>query len=126
MDSSSERHTVQRYDSELNHLHYLVLEMGGLVIYQVRSALNAFMGRDMRLAQKVMDRDREIDQLEVKADDMISSLIARRAPVANDLRLVISASKSVAELERIGHHTQNLAEYVMLQIKGEIARDRDP
>ena len=118
MDSSSERHTVQRYDGELNHLHYLVLEMGGLVIYQLRSALNAFSHRDVALAQKVIDRDREIDQLEATADETISSVIARRAPMANDLRLAMATSKCVAELERIGDEAVRIAGAVSLAEEG--------
>lgn len=114
MDRSSEPHIVQRYDGELNHLHYLVLEVGGLVIYQLRSALNAFAKRDEALAQKVMERDREIDQLEANADDTIASVIARRAPMANDLRLAMATSKCVAALERIGDEAVRIAGVVSL------------
>jgi phosphate transport system protein len=124
MDRSSERHIVQRYDGELNHLHYLVLEMGGLVIYQLRSGLNAFAKRDEALAQKVMERDREIDHLEANADDTIASVIARRAPMANDLRLAMATSKCVAELERIGDEAVRIARVVPLLEHGPVTESQ--
>ena len=123
MDSSSERHTVQRYDGELNHLHYLVLEMGGLVIYQVRSALHALNTRDVALARKVIDRDRE---METAFEAILRRLMTRVLDDSREASVVMSLVLAIKALERIGHHTQNLAEYVMLQVKGEITRDRDP
>jgi len=124
MDRSSEGHTYQRYDGELNHLHYLVLEMGGLVLYQVRAALTALKAHDIALAQKVLARDREIDRLESKADGEISTVIARRAPVANDLRLVMAVSKSVSELERIGDEAVKIASLVSLASADETSDSR--
>ena len=109
MNVQIEGHTVKRYDGELSHLHFLVLEMGGLVIEQIRDALTAFKKRDVALAKKVVTHDSEIDRMEVQADHEIMKLLARRCPVGNDLRLVFAVTKSVSDLERIGDQCTNIA-----------------
>lgn len=110
---SAEGHTYRRYDGELNHLHFMVLEMGGLVLAQVREALVAFKTRDVMMAQRVVTRDGAVDRLEVEADEEIAKLIARHSPVGNDLRMVIAVSKSVSDLERIGDEAVRIAGLVI-------------
>lgn len=118
----TEGHTYRRYDGELNHLHFLVLEMGGLVLSQVRDALTAFRTRDVLLAQRVVTKDGAVDRLEVEADDEIAKLIARHGPVGNDLRMVIAVSKSVSDLERIGDEAVRIAG-LMIQLFGHESGD---
>jgi phosphate transport system protein len=113
VEAFNEGHIFKRYDGELNHLHYLVLEMGGLVLAQVRDALTAFKERDPELAHKVVATDSEVDRLEVSADDEIVKLIAKRCPVSSDLRMVIAISKSVSDLERIGDEAVRIAGLVI-------------
>ena len=113
MDNLIEGHTVKRYDGELNHLQYLTLEMGGLVLKQLRDALAAFKNRDPVLARKVITMDFEVDRLEVIADDEIVKLIAKRGPVSSDLRMVMAVSKSVSDLERIGDEAVRIAGLVV-------------
>lgn len=109
MAVTTEGHTIRRYDGELNHLHYLVLEMGGLVLAQVRDAVDALTRRDVTLAQNVVDREHSVDLGEVRADAEIVQLIARRCPVGGDLRLVFSVAKSITDLERIGDEAAKIA-----------------
>jgi len=109
MTVSTEGHTVRRYDGELNHLHYLVLEMGSLVLSQVRDAVEALNRRDVSLAQTVIGRENAVDLGEVNADSEIVKLIARRCPVGGDLRLVFAVAKSVTDLERIGDEAVKIA-----------------
>lgn len=118
MDKTTEGHIFKRYDGELNHLHYLILEMGGLVVDQLRDALEAFKTRDPALARRVIERDAEVDRLEVGADDKIVELIIRRCPVSADLRLVIAVSKGVSDLERIGDEAVRIAGLVV-QVFGQ-------
>ena len=122
MNELIEGHTFKRYDGELSHIHYLVLEMGTLVISQVREALAAFKGRDLALAQKVVNRDSVVDRLEVQADEEIVKLLARRSPLGSDLRLVMAVSKSVSDLERMGDEAVRIAGLVM-QIFGNDSSD---
>ena len=102
-------HTIKRYDGELAHLHLLVLEMGGLVLSQLNDALTAFKTQNTCLAQHIVSRDAAVDNLEVKADQEIIHIIARRCPVASDLRVVITVSKSVSDLEKIGDEAVRIA-----------------
>lgn len=104
-----EGHTVTRFDGELNHLHLLVLEMGGLVLDQCNQALLALENEDMELAEHVMQREHEVDALELKLDSDIWWEVGRRAPVARDLRLVMSFSKAATDLERIGDEAARIA-----------------
>jgi phosphate transport system protein len=110
MVQTLEGHSVRRFDGELNHIHLKVLEIGGLVRDQTRLALHALYERDMAAARKVMQRERDVDTLEVKVDEEIVAMLARRAPLALDLRVVISCSKMVTHLERVGDEAMRIAE----------------
>lgn len=102
------QHTSRVFDGELDHLHCLVLEMAGLVIDQLDFCLQALHNRDCDLAEKVIHRDREVDEHEIKIDAEILAILAKRSPVANDLRRVIALSKIVLNLELIGDETVNI------------------
>jgi phosphate transport system protein len=104
-----EGHTVHRYDGELNNLHLMVLEMGGLALEQTRMALQILKEKDLTLAHTVMEHEHEIDEFEVNVDNEIVSVIARRCPVAKDLRVIMAMSKSVTDLERIGDEAARIA-----------------
>lgn len=108
----SEAHTIKRYDDELTHLHRRVLDMGRFVLSQVRDALAAFHARDVKSAGVVMAHDGDVDRMETAADDEIVRLLARRSPLGSDLRVVMAASKSVSELERIGDEAARIASLV--------------
>lgn len=109
MTQQLEGHTVQRYDGELNALHLRVLEMGGLALSQVKLALHALREKDPKAANTVIGREPTVDQLEVTIDDEIASVIARRAPVAKDLRVIIAFSKAITDMERIGDEAARIA-----------------
>ena len=115
MSQPMEGHTVRRYDGELSNLHYMVLKMGGLVIDQTRKAVDALRQKDVEAAHAVTEREPEVDALELKADDEIASVLARRGPMARDLRVVIALAKTVADLERVGDEAARIA-YVVASI----------
>ena len=102
MTIPTKEHTSKIFDGELNHLHCLVLEMAGLVINQLDQSLKALHDRDLGLAEKVILRDRDVDLHEIKIDSTVFTTLAKRAPVANDLRKIMSISKIVVDLELIG------------------------
>jgi phosphate transport system protein len=112
MQQPTEGHTVVRYDGELNSLHMLMLEMGSLVLDQVRSALKALKGEDLAIARQVLIREHRVDELEIKADDEIVSVIARRGPVARDLRIIMAFSKTITDLERVGDEAARIASII--------------
>ena len=102
MTQALEGHTVHRYDGELNQLHLLLLEMGGLVEAQLELVLKALHTNESVLVARVREREKHIDQLELELDDKIATVIAKRTPVARDLRTLLAFSKIVSALEHIG------------------------
>ena len=109
MTKKIEGHTVQRYDGELNHLHMQALEMGALVLNQVKAAIAILQDKDLGTARKMIDRDHEVNTMEVSIDEDIVTTLARRCPVARDLRLVMALSKTVTDLERIADEAAKIA-----------------
>lgn len=101
-------HTVKRFDGEMSYLSQLVLEIGGLVLDQVERALNALRNEDPEAAREVIERDRQVNALDVKIDDEIVKLLVRRQPVASDLRDVITIAKTVTDLERAGDEIRKI------------------
>lgn len=104
-----EGHTVQRFDGELSHLHVFLLDMGGLVQNQVNMALEALLKENKSKAQQVMNNELEVDELELKIDQEVVSILARRTPVARDLRTVMACSKMVTDLEQMGDEAFRIA-----------------
>jgi len=112
-----EGHTVHRFDGELNNLHLLILEMGGLVLDQVRQSIHAVTEKDIDAARLVIQREPDVDALEVKIDEENIVVIAKRCPVAKDLRITTVVSKGVTDLERIGDEAARIANQA-LQLYG--------
>ena len=126
MNQRIEPHTVRRYDGELEHLHSLSLAMGKRVLGQVNKALEAFRVRNPVLARQAVEEDCEIDRMEVEADDEITKLLARRCPMSSDLRLVIAASKTIGDFERIGDEAVKIAGLVEMMSAEEDVFCRPP
>ena len=106
-------HTVHRYDQELEALRARLLQLGGLVEQQLADALSAVEEQDGERAARVVSGDEQVNRLEVEIDGACASLLARRAPVAADLRLVIGMIKTVNDLERIGDEAVRIARMAM-------------
>ncbi|MEM6483948.1 MAG: phosphate signaling complex protein PhoU [Pseudomonadota bacterium] len=103
------QHISEQFNAELEAMKNHLLEMGGLVEQQLTLALGALINRDSGDAQLVIDRDREVDQLEMQVDDECSRILARRQPAASDLRLVLAVARSTTDLERIGDEAVKIA-----------------
>jgi phosphate transport system protein len=76
----------------------------------VRDALTAVKRRDAQAAQHSIERDREIDALEMDIEERAIALLARRQPMATDLRTLVSTLKISNDLERVGDHAVNIAQ----------------
>ena len=109
MAISQDAHTVKQFDVQLANLRNLVLEMGGLVEEQIKRAIQALDDEDITAAREVISRDQIINGLQVKADEDCVSIIALRQPLGSDLRLIMSLSKIVTDLERIGDEAEKIA-----------------
>lgn len=101
--------TRPRLDFALATLRSLLIEMSNLVDEQFADAMNALMQGDTDLAEQVIARDDAVDQLELKIDEQCERILALHAPVAADLRMLITAVKINTDLERIGDHCRNLS-----------------
>jgi phosphate transport system protein len=86
--------------------------MGGLVLDQVREATHAYTEWDEEAALRVIERERDVNAYKKSIDSEQLVLIARRAPVASDLRAILAMSKCVAELERAGDEARKIARNV--------------
>jgi phosphate transport system protein len=95
-------------DRELRALRGLIVDMAGRVDEQFANAMNALLQGDLDLAGEVIARDESVDQLEVQIDRQCERILALHAPVAADLRTLITAVKINTDLERIGDHCRNL------------------
>jgi phosphate transport system protein len=114
----TEHHTVKAFDSDLQELARLVAEMGGLAERQVADAVDALARRDTALAQRVTAADAQIDALQREIEEKSVLTIARRQPVASDLREVVGALRLAGDLERIGDLAKNIAKRV-IALNGE-------
>jgi len=108
-----EGHTSKAFDGALASLHVRVIEMGGLVLDQVREAAFAYTEWDAPAAERVIERERTVNAYDKSIDAEQLTLIARRQPVASDLRAIIAMSKAVAELERAGDEAKKIARTVL-------------
>ena len=132
MAFSLEGHADHTYDGELNHIHLLMVEMGGLALDQSRLALAAFRRGDLRAARDVIAREPRLDTLEITADDAIISLISRHGPIGRDLRVTMAFSKVITDLERIGDEAVRIAQIALnihsreeIDSGGSVFRDVD-
>jgi phosphate transport system protein len=96
-------------DRDLDALRDRVLLLGGETERALQSAIYSLVERDSMAAQKVLDDDDQIDQLEVEIDRLCVDTIALYQPAARDLRFVISVAKITPLLERIADHACNIA-----------------
>ena len=109
MAISQDAHTVKQFDIQLTNLRNQVQEMGGLVEDQIQNAIKALDNEDITAAREVIARDQIINGMQVKVDEDSVSMIALRQPLGSDLRLIMSLSKIVTDLERIGDEAEKIA-----------------
>jgi phosphate transport system protein len=105
----AQAHTVKSFDDDLRQLRSIIGQMGGIAEAQITGAINALQRRDADAAIRLVQADKLLDALESDAEMMAISVIARRAPLADDLREIISCLKISALLERIGDYAKNIA-----------------
>jgi phosphate transport system protein len=109
----NEQHTAKAFDSDLQDLNRMVAEMGGLAEKQVADSVDALAKRDSVLAQRVAQSDLMIDALQQQIEEKAVLTIARRQPMAVDLREIVGALRLANDLERIGDLAKNIAKRVI-------------
>ena len=111
--STLEGHTSKTVDQALTELRTHAVEMGGLVIDQVGSAVRALLERDGALAERVLAREPAINDYESRIDRESLTFIALHQPVASDLRVVRAISRAALELERVGDESKKIARFAL-------------
>jgi phosphate transport system protein len=110
----SHDHISRQFDAELEAIRANVLQMGGLVESQIKSAIESLISGDVALMTRVIEDDHRVNAMEVKIDEACSQVIARRQPTAGDLRLIMTVVKTITDLERIGDEAEKIARMAKL------------
>lgn len=105
-------HIVSAFDEELSELRKLIAQMGGLCEDQFAKSVEALSRSDKALADKVIADDEKIDNLEKELEERAVTTIAKRQPMASDLRTIMVAIRISSDLERIGDLAKNIAKRV--------------
>lgn len=106
-------HIVSSYDQELQGLAGQIAEMGGMAEVLVADAVTALVRGDTALAQKVILADARLDRLQHQVEEQAIRIIARRQPMARDLREIFGAMRVSGDLERVGDLAKNIAKRVI-------------
>jgi phosphate transport system protein len=106
-------HTDREYESELRRLREQLLLMGAKVEEAIAASIKALVDRDSDMARRAIEIDHQVNRLEIETDDLCLRVLAKRQPVASDLRFITIAIKMVTDLERIGDLAVNTSERVI-------------
>jgi phosphate transport system protein len=109
-----DKHTTRAFDTDLQELARKVAEMGHLDDEQIADAIDALVKRDAALARRVIAGDDRIDALQQEIEHKAIGTIARRQPMAVDLREIVGALRICNDLERVGDLAKNIAKRVLL------------
>jgi phosphate transport system protein len=104
-----QEHTSKSFDTDIEGMRSAVLKIGGLVEQQVIRACDSLLQSNLSLVAQVLADEEIVNQLHVQADMLCQQVIARRQPIAVDLREVIAALHSINDLERIGDEAKKIA-----------------
>jgi len=109
MANNGTEHIVSSYNDELVALAQAIAEMGGQVEVAIENGTKALLKLDRELADLTVLADLRIDDMQRKIDDMAVSMIARRQPMASDLRAIVTSIHVASDLERVGDMAKQLA-----------------
>jgi len=121
--TSMQKHIVASYDEELSGLAQKIAEMGGLAEQNVADSVTALVGRDIEQAHRTIASDERIDKLQQQVEESAILMIARRQPMAQDLREIVAAIHIANDLERVGDLAKNTAKRV-IAIDGNFGSQR--
>ena len=103
------QHISEQFNRELVAIKSHLREMGGKVEQQLGAAVEALIAGDSGAAEEIINRDHEVNEMEMKIDDECANILARRQPAASDLRLVVTVIKVNTDIERIGDEAAKVA-----------------
>jgi phosphate transport system protein len=105
-------HSLQKFDTDLREMRSSIGRMGGLVAGQLEDALRSAAAHDVSAARTTVERDADVNRMDIEIEDLCLRLFALQQPVAKDLRLIAAGLKIATELERIGDRAVNICEGV--------------
>jgi phosphate transport system protein len=112
-------HIVKQFDEDLKSLSEMIAEMGGLAEKLVAESISALLRRDINAAQRIIATDRTIDRLQHQIEEKAVLTIAKRQPMAVDLRAIVASLRVSNDLERIGDLAKNIAKRV-IALEGQL------
>ena len=104
-----DQHIASAYDRDLEGIQSMIIRMGGLVEAAIVEGTRSLETRDVHLAEQVRAGDKAIDALEEQINEECARVIALRAPVSKDLRIILTTIKLASSLERVGDYAKNIA-----------------
>ena len=104
----------EQFQRQIAALQDGVLEMGSMVERAVERSMQALMDRDVALARSVIEDDKEINAINFHLQNACISLLAQQAPLAGDLRMIVSVTAIMSDLERMGDHAEGNARIVVM------------
>jgi phosphate transport system protein len=107
------KHIVKSYDAEIDLLRSKITEMAVMAKEQLQRASEALLNRDGTLAKDVIRGDSDVNQLQTEVDNLAVQMLAKRQPLALDLRYIVSGLKIAADLERIADYAANIAKNIL-------------
>jgi phosphate transport system protein len=105
-------HTAKAFDEDLQQLNRLIAEMGGLAERMIADSVGALVRRDVAVGMRVVADDVEVDKLQRMIEERAVLTIARRQPMAVDLREIVGALRVAIDLERMGDLSKNIGKRV--------------
>lgn len=117
MPNSQNEHIVTSYEEELTQLASSITKMGGQVEAAMSASIDALLKLDHNAARQIIADDSKVDEMQRLIDETAVSMIARRQPMASDLRMIISSIHVASDLERVGDMAKGIAKRT-LQIDG--------
>ena len=109
----SDAHTVTAFDDELKQIGGYVAQIGGMAERMVDQAMTALMRADSDGAERVIEEDAKVDSLQREVEEKAILTIAKRQPMAKDLREIVAAIRIASDLERVGDLAKNIAKRVI-------------
>lgn len=110
----------EKYAEELRKLNANIILMGKMIEVAIESSVLALMSRDCEAADFIIANDDTIDAKKTEIEQQCLSILLQQQPMATDLRLVTAALKLVTDMERIGEHATNIAEWVIFAMTGNL------
>ena len=103
-----------RFDEQLKDMNNNLIQMGAFIENAIALATKALVEQDCTLAQRAIDCDEEINEIEKQIESQCLKLILRQQPIASDLRLISTALKMITDMERIGDHATDISEITLM------------